>query len=246
MAFRRKRKPKVVWLPPAAENRFDLANPAVSSQASGSGVIALTGTLSLYQKITGFSPLVSDIDAIAFQTSGLPTESLADIYSSGYRLRRIVGKIYVSTTQSSVAVGNVPEYLVTVGLIVLRVDDTGQPLSAATPETYDPQVINSWADPWIWRRTWMLSDFAEATALGYTLWPENNAQYGSVMDGPHVDAKTARVLGREERLFLVASMMPTRGVAGGGAGDAEIRINWDLRFVGSLRQNVGNRRNASR
>lgn len=246
MAFRRRRKPRVVWLPPAADNRIDPTNPSISPLASGSGQLILDGTMSYGQTTTGFSPLVSDSSAAAFQQGGLPVETLADIYSSGYRLRRIVGKIFCELAQPGVAVGDLPTVLITAGIIVLRVDPGGQPLQAATPQAYDPQAINQWADPYVWRRTWKLGVFSEEIALGNATWPENNYQCGSVMDGPHVDAKTARVLGREERLFLVVSALCTASPSGGGAGHFQAVITWDLRFVGSMRTQQGNRRNASR
>lgn len=89
----------------------------------------------------------------------------------------------------------------------------------------------------------MLSNFAEAIALNLPLYPDNNQNMGSVMDGPHVDAKSQRRVGNEERLFLIADAMVA--VAGGG-GSFSVQWFADLRPVGSILKMAGNRRNASR
>lgn len=171
--------------------------------------------------------------------------SLADITQSSYRLRRIVGKIFVSlqqlddpNVQSSV--------IVTAGLIVLRVGDDALPLDTNLNH-YSPQRQDSASDPWIWRRTWMLSNTFRATSpasfFGGAFWPPTNADYGSVADGPHVDQKTARIISAEERLFLVVGTTSFDGTSG---FTLDLRVVTDLRVLASLRSNAGNRRNASR
>lgn len=248
MAFRRKRRPKVVWLPPAAELRVG-HDPAVSGIHPGAFQFSLdiAGAANVGDHVTALIPQVSDIPAAAFQGSALPIESLADIYSSGYRLRRCVGKIVCGLSQPGTATGLASRVLITCGLIVLRVNEDGTVINndATAPENYySPSIINSWADPWIWRRTWVLGNNSEALADDAPFFPEANTQYGSVMDGPHVDAKTARVISNEERLFLVADMMILATQV--GAGTTSCRFMGDLRFVASLKQMAGNRRNASR
>lgn len=77
--------------------------------------------------------------------------------------------------------------------------------------------------------------------------PHNNFALGngSLYTGPHVDQKTARVVGPEERLFLDV----TATVLFDGAGAATTTgflIHSNLRVLGSMRTQLGNRRNASR
>lgn len=242
--MRRRRKPRVVWLPPDGNNRLG-ANPAVGGYQQGAFDFFLDilgpGTVA-GDSTTGYVAINSDIPSAAFQSGGLALVSLSDIESSGYRLRRVVGKIYVSLFQSLAVAGDVPQVLVTAGLIVLRCDAGGQPLSAANPALYSPAAISSWADPWMWRRSWMLTNFPEAEAVGLPLFPDTNIAQ-TVVDGQHVDAKVARRIGQEERLFLVATA--TAAKAGGG-GNAHVSITGELRCLASMLTSVGNRRNASR
>lgn len=247
MARRTKRRPRVVWLPPSAENRAQPINPAISDLSVGSFAETLEVFGLFGAQTTGIIAMVSDLSAPPFQSGNVPVSTLADVYSSGYRLRRIVGKLFVSQRQSNAANGNVPQVLVTAGLIVLRTDETGVPLAGvAAFDTYSPAIIQNWADPWIWRRSWMFSDFNEAIALDLALFPDTNAQYGSVMDGPHVDAKTARRIGLEERLFLVTTVQVAASGSSGAPAHAVVDIHGELRFVGSILNMAGNRRNASR
>lgn len=242
--MRRRRKPRVVWLPPDSNNRLG-ANPAVGGFNAGAFdfFLDILGPGSVAgDSTTGYIAVNADIPTAEFQSSGLAVTSLADIYSSGYRLRRIVGKVYVSLFQSLAEAGDIPQVLVTAGFIVLRVDPGGQPLSAATPASYSPAAINGWADPWIWRRTWMLSNITEAVALGLPLFPDTNVAQ-TTFDGQHVDAKTARRIGQEERLFFFANAMVAKA---GGGGNAHVSITGEVRCVASMLSMAGNRRNASR
>lgn len=221
------------------------ANPAVTGISVGYGSLIINGTIpTIGDYVTAFSPLVSDIPSPAFQGSGVAIDSLADIYSSGYRLRRIVGKIWVDAQQPPDAAGDCPEVVVTAGIIVTRTLNDGQPLRVGSLNDYSPGVINNWADPWVFRRSWKISVLSEAIAIAAPIWPENNGQYGSVADGPHVDQKTARIISSEERLMLFVAITASR--ASTGLGTIAVRVDHDLRFVASLRQNAGNRRNASR
>lgn len=243
---KRRRKARVVWLPPAPESRIGI-NPAIAGYSPGGFQINLDQAAqpAIDAYVTGIIPLVSDIPSGSFQGSGLALETLTDIQGSGYRLRRIVGKVFVGLAQSSGATGDIPQVLVTCGIIVLRVNPDGTPLlPVADYDQYSPAIINSWADPWVWRRSWMLSNLVEATALGLPLYADTNQAYGSVMDGPHVDQKTARNVLMEERLFFVANAMTAQ--TAGGTGNSRVLITGDLRFVASMRRTSGNRGNASR
>lgn len=240
-----RKRPKVVWLPPDRFNRLGISvgNGATSGLQSAIGRAILNvpgGTGSAHTEVF---PLVQDnqID-VSMLTSG----TLSDYEQSSYRLRRIVGKIFVDCVQD--AVPEFPtEFLVTAGIIVLRTrQDTGQqvPVNAVTEE-YSTTMLQNIADPWIWRRSWMLGNIPREAAATAPLWAENNTNGApSVLDGPHVDAKTARLIGPEERLFLVITSNPF-------GGDPQVvsvahRVTWDLRVLATMRSSSGNRRNASR
>jgi len=228
MASRFKRRPRVVWLP--NETAFQLGTTHSAStivQAVGPGAIGLEGVNAI--------PLVFDQP---FQ--GSAGTSLADIESSGYRLRRVVGKIYASVEQIEQADGGA--VLATAGLIVLRVDDNG----VATNTSISPQGIQNVSDPWIWRRTWILANGSSTNVNTQFIdsSPFSNYEGGpAAVDGPHLDQKTARIVSTEERLHLVIS---TTLLHTGDAAAVSTQWLWDFRVLGSMRSSSGNRRNAVR
>jgi len=239
----RRRKPKVVWLPATNANTLDTQNSRAGYQRFILNVAGDPGDFA-----TAIIPLVIDGQ---FDDPTDPAASLADVESTGYRLRRVVGKIWAACRQQ--AVGAPPTCLLTVGLIVLRTSAiTGSQIDA-NPAHYSPADIDNWDDPWIWRRSWLLTN-SRATTAANTIQGSaataiqsstNYSQLGGNADGPHVDQKTARIVGSEERLMLVATSMVVD--SGGDAQSTnDIDVITDLRVLGSMRLNQGNRRNASR
>lgn len=245
---KRFRRPQVVWLPPDINNRLGQAPVAATSgtnSALGIALIAAPGGVGQVAVTTLF-PIVKDEPQ---NLTGL-TETLSDFEGSAYRLRRIVGKIFVALRQtvanSTAATAN--NLLVTAGFIILRVDDGGQPMNSSAP-TYDVQAIDQARDPWIWRRTWALTNIPNLpVAAGATdsiiLGNPSNADAQSMVDGPHVDAKTARIVSDEERLFLVITAAAIDGTEAQTTNG--LFVTWDLRVLASMRKSSGNRRNASR
>lgn len=251
---RGRKRPRVVWLPADRLNRLGIAPAAVGTSTQQSvGIISTVVTSPAGQTTTEVVPLVLDkVPELALTTG---TQSLADVTQSGYRLRRVVGKIWGSIRQDPT---NGPDAIVpkscilTVGLIVLRInEEDSQPLQNAAQ--YDAVAYGNLSDPWIWRRSWLLInqpaiDNSPAGAPvrnfdGLT----STSKGGSALDGPHIDAKTARVIGPEERLFMVVttSALPDTDVQEPPASET-VTVLWDLRVLGSMRSNLGNRRNASR
>lgn len=252
MARRIKRRPRVVWLPPAPFFRLGFPGGGTPASnvfskgigSSGNAPLGFPGTL--FGSTTAVFPVVSDSGTTTIDVQG----SLSDFANSAYRLRRVVGKIFVGVDQTVNDADAAIQGLVTAGLIVLRTRtglDNNEPLDA--PFDYDTQAIANWSDPWIWRRTWMLGNNSanlEHPNLHVPFYPEvNTTGYGSALDGPHVDAKTARIVGPEERLFLVVSCVTTESQA-----QVEtltpVRVYWDLRCVASMRTSMGNRGNSNR
>lgn len=122
-----------------------------------------------------------------------------------------------------------------VGLFVARQADeqTGGgpdvPIAATTAgevlENYNVLSNDTSRSPWMWQRTWILSTgrpitpfavgdghftpavtFAPGTGTPVlNPAPQTNMQYGSVMDGPHVDCKTNRRVRSNERLWCIAA-----------------------------------------
>lgn len=243
----RRRKPRVVWLPPDLNNRVGVA-PVVASLPTQSAhfINAQTGPALGLNPDVQVTAVVKDVDAGDDFLTSVPS-TLSDITNSGYRLRRLVGKINVLCAQDVAADPLDPTlYQVTAGFIVLRVRAGDTPLD--TFGSYDPSAIGSSMDPWIWRRSWIIGDQAGAATINRnTRAPRSNFENysGGNSDGPHLDQKTARLVGPEERLFFVCSVQ-------GLDGDPQapnpglILVVGDVRVLASMRTSMGNRRNASR
>lgn len=231
----RRKRAGVVWLP------NDGGNVLLAGQSVFKDFVLQVGGAG--EDINIAIPLTFDapLDAVG--------DSLADFEGSSYRLRRIVGKCFASVEQDAEPAAGAPGAAIfTAGFIVLRVDGTGAPLAGASGLTYSPQLLDSERDPWIWRRTWILANNQVGLAGGsnnqVANWPRNTAQYGSVADGPHIDAKTARVVKDEERLFFCAAGIGMNGSV--EAGTLPLRVTLDYRLLASMYKQSGNRRNASR
>lgn len=240
MAFRRRRRPAVTWLP---HIQFEDQEPLI-------GFIQSTVTVAVASRAitTNIYSLVMDQPEEA-NRANIP--SLADFEGSAYRLRRIVGKCFVTmdNDQAAAQAKRPVAALVGAGIIVLRCDSgSGAPLNAGTPTNYSPIVLDNTADPWVWRRTWVLNnDFSNQAAAvqNFYQYPRTNAEYGSIQDGPHIDQKTARRVSKEERLFFVISTCNI-GPAADAGNPGFINFLLDYRILASPLKAMGNRRNASR
>lgn len=235
--MRRKTRPKVVWLPTVNTNSVGVAARSTWSEANlilNGGTVGAVNTLEV--------PVVMDSNVLSEPLA--PSTSLADIESSGYRLRRIVGKLYCFMATA----GNpTSTFGVTAGFMVRRTSQNGISLASQLNQNQvDPADIDNSMDPWIWRRSWLLSANTQATVFSDI--PDRNfsAQYpGGIAEGPHIDQKTARIVGPEERLVLNVSA--TCILSSQVLPDpVQLLIIYDLRVLASLRSNTGNRRNASR
>lgn len=270
MAFRRRRRrPKVVWLP--NPGTITNANDAIGVHSWSGIEIALdTSTApNLNRQWVVELPMVQDVPV---DPTGLPALSswksltLERSEEEGYRLRRIVGELHVSgfsnapfDPQAPFAALPPPAILITCGFIVRRVKDDGTTFAAATgPQEQYADSIDNNADPWIWRRSWVITNPQSQTS--FSVYPDklsqalavnspvSNWEYGSGNVGGKVDQKTARRVGAEERLMFNATLTPLpisfdsdAVVTGYGA-----YINFTYRVLGTVFTSAGNKRNASR
>lgn len=90
--MRRKTKPRVVWLPNTNANSFGAFGRSTSQTFVVDNPSTAPGAVTV-----GEIPIVIDSQDDALD----PATSLSDIENSGYRLRRIVGKIVILTDQSN-------------------------------------------------------------------------------------------------------------------------------------------------
>lgn len=257
--FRRRRKARVQWLPNIGLARPHTAAPGeIGQDTSG---FDITFTADINETVTFSAPLLRDnppaVSQVGAPHSVLDKQPLQFSNQYGYRLRRIVGKIFCSAGFTVPdAQNNVPPDAVQLscGIIVRRVnEEDGTPLADADGENVNSLDNN--ADPWIWRRDWILGhdgNFANdgqttINTSGLRCFPGCNSKYGSVKDGAHIDQKTARIIGPEERLFMNMSVdcLPFAHAAPIDTNPI-IYVNCQYRILGTVMTNAGNRRNASR
>lgn len=154
--------------------------------------------------------------------------------------------------------------LVAAGFFVARADEDPNdtiPIGSATAATlfskYSPLSGDAIREPWLWRRTWILGNqgnvdirnnqlIGDMSFTGNTIgtlstaemtayWPTTNAGYGSIQDGPHIDAKTARRVGQDDRLwFAVAATSWPLAAASTRVGRIDGHL--DMRLLGQLRK----------
>lgn len=162
--------------------------------------------------------------------------------------------------------------LVVAGIFVARANDSAAAGGQNTPvgsasigealENYSPSSVDAIREPWMWRRAWVLNtgrnqpNFVTPQApFGATVnntgglltvgapTINSNLHYGSVLDGPHVDVKSVRRIGNDERLWFVitARTLDIRLQSIGQATpnaliDSGVAVYFDYRVLGALRK----------
>lgn len=186
------------------------------------------------------------------------TAQLQDFLTLEYILKRIVGKLHLyvqpRTLLDTASTISSTVLLVGAGFFVAREGDqqtgTAFPIGATTAAerrlNYGPLALETTREPWIWRRTWMLgipyfgtlsggtSKVTDQLAEGATLPPHNYS--GSVADGPHIDAKVARRVGQDDRLYFAIQGQAIEVVGTGTAASATFKGVLDVRMLGATRK----------
>lgn len=194
------------------------------------------------------------------------SSTLADIVGSEYLLRRVVGKFhaaYIGEESSPLFAklslglfisrasgGNETDSQTPIGAPSQAFDQDGEGREAT--ENYSPLAERTMREPWLFRRTWILGNSNNSqtsadpgsttgtynpAALAWEIFPPSTAGFGSVLDGPHIDAKTLRKVGQDDRLYMAvsASRWPLGGAAGQGP-EGLINYHFDYRIFASLRK----------
>lgn len=218
----------------------------------------------------GNSEVIFDFNKINDFVDAATLPSLADLVGSAYFLKRIVGKCHacVGAGFQEGSITPPPAVLLTAAFIINRTGDSDLPLAALSEAV--PSLTVSMTDPWIWRRSWVLQVPHHAVsndsigietawnpwippqetqaAIPYVPpWNNNNWTGRAVADGPHIDQKTKRYVGPEERLFFWADAwalpLPEGAVSSFSPWTVDIQL--DVRVLGTLLKG-SNKRNASR
>lgn len=165
------------------------------------------------------------------------TTTMRDITEGqDYFLDRIVGKVWGDLFQSE-ATGPL-QILLCMAFAILPVSDDQPGAPALSNDSRNPLLAQNTMEPWIWRRTWRLTNQAVLNAFGPDTVVMNGhtsvENFGSVMDAGHVDARTRRRIRHNERLFFVSSAACL--FQGSGGTSDGITVGFDVRLHGGLRR----------
>lgn len=262
--MRRRRKFKGTWFPNIGIVQNDIT---VSPTAGREMVIQLANNTA----VGGVLPLT--FDAPAEPDSFVDDVPMSYLQGNEYAIRRVVGKFHIDVRgpggRGDIITDLPPCALVTAGLFIARAsDDEAAGASAAynfpigwteanqALTSYNPDIPDTIREPWIWRRQWVLANSAvyqqtwadltqvlPAATLTAMAYPLTTGEYGSVLDGPHVDAKTRRRISSDDRLWLTVWAQPyPRGNLWAQAALCEVGIHFDYRIFGQMRRgrNRGN------
>lgn len=239
----RRRKSRGTWLPTQG-TVVSLTDETTVSGRDFSIAVQESTINTIITSVTFDEPFDEDHNTVG--------TNLATAVGGEYLLRRIVGKFFATRIPQPAADSDLnPAVLVGAGFFVARAVDSAedgsfsQPLGAETDlkrtQNFSPLEVDTIREPWIWRRTWILGTSGarredQAAVRSNQNFPASTALYGSVADGPHIDAKTARRISNDDRLWFAVSATPWP--AGVGLTGPEFSVDGylDYRLFGSLRR----------
>lgn len=151
-----------------------------------------------------------------------------------YLLERVVGKCWTAIANNPQ--GSTARCIAAIGLAILPVEDDSQTVPSLPQTEFDPLAASNAYNPWIWRRTWLLSNNGSLDNTFYRF-PNASAAYGSVLDGGHIDTKGAkRMIRREQRLFACFSAQVVERTFMSETSPTGIRFGMDVRIFGQMRR----------
>lgn len=243
MAYRRRRrKPRVAWLTNIGQQTRATFEVEESASWQTFSFNAVSGDVSIVDV-----GLIVDRNITAELGTNFTvhsSEALTEAQQFGYRIRRVVGKFFASIGPTS-AQGAPAGGMLGAGLIVGNADKAGA-MQAERAEV-DPQSILGAKSPWFWRREWLLGTGAGGPvgtdARLVSNFPSTTAGYGGgTYDGGHIDAKTNRVVGTDQRLYLVVSYVPLPLPLADGGDEHRVFFAIDYRVLATIIPTQGNRR----
>lgn len=222
--MRTRRRAKYTWFPNIGFQGSDEENDLAGFPFSV-GVSATAGTIT-----SSVTELIPDFVHSQPSTSG---DSLNEFIGNEYVLKRLVGKVFMSVNAQ---IGGPLTIIVAAGFFVARAEEAAPQLPIGTGTAadinlnYGPLNNQNIREPWLWRRAWQLRNPGESTSRGL----DGTYSGGSVLDGPHIDAKSARRIRQDERLFF--SFAATHLDAFSAAQSTAITGYLDYRVLGALRK----------
>lgn len=255
MRGRRRRRARSTWFPnlgitiasEGGTSAFYSFNRSSLQPNTDSSVAPWVGGSGIWQPFDCFA-LIPDQTA---QISAHDADFTLRDYVEGqdWLLDSIVGSIHVgiNATNTNLDPGQEPNeqwatIAVTVGIFVADAIEENQihPDIASNREI-DPTNVDNIRQPWVWRRTWLLSNpgtiFAgQQTAGG---WPSTNTFVTGNL-GPGIRTKTKRRIRRNQRIWLIAACtgFDFNNISVGGDPETQpvVNIMADLRICGKMRR----------
>jgi len=192
-------------------------------------------------------------------------DTLSDVIGSEYVCERIVGNFFCSSWAEGTIGGEIPgASLISFGIFVGRADanfpDEPAGASGVTAEessrNFNPLEFVNIREPWMFRRTWVLSHglnvngtlgtltsnivALDERAAASTSYPRSTAGYWGRDSGPFIDVKSVRRIRTDERLWGIVSAMPYPVEYGGanptGTWAIRTQAHFDYRILGALRK----------
>lgn len=265
--MRRRRRFKGTWLP-----NIGIVNAIPTRAPTAGREMVVTIGAGSNEVVGGVVPII--MDEPQEPDTFTPDIPLAYFTANEYSIRRIVGKCWIQAradwkaTSTANLNSSSPCALVTSGLFVARAGT--EDISATNPDvpigwvaegafSYNPDIPNAIREPWIWRRQWVIGNPSITNQLWQNMtvdpgitrpmlaWdlPANNFIGRAVADGPHIDAKTRRRVGNDDRLWwcVFAQNFPRDTDATNDyTVDLNLDCHLDVRVFGALRKarNRGN------
>lgn len=166
----------------------------------------------------------------------------------GLFISRLVGSIFLSRNQATTGNNEPQTAIVAAGLFVapqsgenevvpagvaISTFDTSDAAGAAMWRQYSPLAAQAQNQPWMWRRTWVLSNNGLQNNNDFA-YPSCNAYYGSLREGTNVDIKSKRFIPPGTSLYVILATVPMEFEGGEGASDGIIQCFLNLRAYGNL------------
>lgn len=223
--MRTRRRAKYTWFPNIGFQGDELRHDFAGFPFSFNCPLATgeTGSVAIFD-------LIPDTPDLEPSTTA---DNLVDFIGNEYILKRIVGKCFIWGASS--APTGPTDIVVSAGFFVSRfaADAPQLPIGAtgaAAEIQYAPLNNNCIREPWIWRRTWKIQNPGIPVPTGIL----GTFNGGSVSDGPHIDAKSARRIRSDERIFFAvqAGNISAADAASGYQLDGFL----DYRILGALRK----------
>lgn len=198
---RRRRGSRYTWLPTLGGIKDNGSGSRYGTSYFGGDIAvdsAAFGSTDLY-----VTPIVPDATVFP-DGSGAGGETLRD-FTEGqdWLCKRVVGKLSVGAAQ--IASGLTPPYIIVgAGIFAGRADDQNQNIPDTNNDEIDPLGSENVRQPWMWRRTFLLTNASSTFASEFYWTHLDNGSFGVLADTQTVDTKgVSRRIRREQRLWFV-------------------------------------------